>query len=100
MADKLLYERALEQVCANLGLIDQARRDPEIERRHGMTVLKTGLNQSVELKTMDRDIQSAWDPMDGDQQLRARDKLLFELKQLWIQPNTNIMIEPRLWAIS
>jgi len=50
--------------------------------------------------TNDSDIRSAWDPLDGDRQVRARDQLISVLKRMGIRPDTSYMIDPSMWAVS
>ncbi|GAA0681600.1 hypothetical protein ISN75_19495 [Dyella marensis] len=97
MADKLSYDQALYQASALMGWIDKVGRGPGIVRERGMTIAELGPPVALKLQTLDSDIGSSWDPMDGDRQLRARDRLVDTLKRMRLQPGMSFMIDPSMW---
>lgn len=97
MADKLSYDLALHQTSALLGWNDQVGRGPQIVRLGGMTIADVAPPVMVKLHTRDSDIGASWDPMDGDRQLRARDRLVAALKEMRLQPGMSCMIDPSMW---
>ncbi|MEV8521661.1 hypothetical protein ABZR86_17845 [Dyella marensis] len=98
MADKLPYPQAMYQVCALMGWTEAGQ--PVINQDRGMTVVKAGRGNAIVLMTNDSDIRSAWDPLDGDRQVRARDQLISVLKRMGIRPETSYMIDPSMWGVS
>jgi len=100
MADKLPYQNAIVQICALLGWTDQAGRQPEIRRENGTLVVISGPGFGIRLETTDRDIESSWDPMDGDKQQRARDALMAALKRMGLRDGMTCRIGPPMWKVS
>ncbi|HEY9131730.1 MAG TPA: hypothetical protein VIM98_08260 [Dyella sp.] len=44
-------------------------------------------------------MQTAWDPIDGDKQTRARDKLADSIRKLNPQPSSMLRITPGMWHV-
>jgi hypothetical protein len=97
MAEKLPYTHAISEVCYLVGWGDEPGGTPEITQVRGMTQVKTGNGRTIVLLTQDGDIQSAWDPMDYDRQMRARDKLAATLREKGLRPHTQTLITPSMW---
>lgn len=98
MADKLSYRLIMMQICVFMGWIDQAGRDTEFRDERDMLEVRSGRGPGIVLRTRNSDIHAAWDPMDGDKQLRARDALLASLKQMRLQPGSLCHVSPDMWA--
>lgn len=97
MAEKLPYILAIRAVCHLVGWGGEPGGDPEVTQARGMTEVKAGTGRSIHLVTQDSDIRSAWDPMDHDGQMRARDQLVSTLKAMRVERHTRQLITPPMW---
>lgn len=95
MSEKLPYADAMIGVCALNGWIARFGQ-PTVRNGDGKTIVTVG---NLTLITQDDDIRSAWDPMDYDRQIQARDKLASALKGL-ATDFMSVLIEPAMWRVA
>ena len=95
MSEKLPYSDAMIGVCALNGWIARYGQ-PEVRNIGDETIVKVG---NITLVTRDGDIRSAWDPMDYDRQIQARNKLASELRGRSTD-FMSILIEPAMWQVA